>query len=540
MADNTVEYIVKLRDEMSGTLAAIQKHTEQMNNSMQQTQGIMSRLQSVAGVAFAVNAVKSFAGSIIETGSNIEQLNVAFSTMLGSKQAAVQMMADITKFAKETPFELTDVASSSKQLLAFGIEQQKVISTLRSLGDVAAGVSAPIGDIAYLYGTINTQGRAMTMDINQFANRGIPIWKELETITGKSGLALRKYVEDGKVDFATIEKAFQNMSGVGGKFFNLMDAQSKTTGGTISNLKDSLGQLANDLFVTLQPAINAVVKSMMGFVQSMRSAIEWAKENQAAIKAIGGAMAVLVGAYILYNAQGAIAAVITAANTVATFAQLVATDGLAAALYAAGIAGQVAWASITLGLSLVVAGFIYAYNKSVWFRSVLHGIGEVAKSLMPLFMGLGEVILGAFTLDSKMFLKGMADSAEGLLNFALIPATFVKGQNEYILEDTKNSAREKAKLAKEATETATDPTKNFDKSKQKALADTKASVDTKAPAASTTTNKATTINITIQKLVDGGINVHTTTIERSVSKIKEVVTQALISAVNDSQIIADS
>ena len=101
--------------------------------------------------------------------------------------------------AAKTPFDLSGIASSAKQMLAYGSTVDNVVDELVMLGNVASGVGAPLQDIAYLYGTLRTQGRAFTVDIRQFAGRGIPIYEELAKVLGVTKDEVSCLVTEGKV-----------------------------------------------------------------------------------------------------------------------------------------------------------------------------------------------------------------------------------------------------------------------------------------------------------------------------------------------------
>ena len=121
---------------------------------------------------------------IFNIRSEFQQLEVAFTTMLKSKEKANKLMKDATEFAATTPFDLKGVAAGIKQNLAYGASVDTVIDEMRMLGDVAAGVSMPLNDLVYLYGTLRTSGKVATIDIRQFAGRGIPIYEELAKVLG--------------------------------------------------------------------------------------------------------------------------------------------------------------------------------------------------------------------------------------------------------------------------------------------------------------------------------------------------------------------
>ena len=197
--------------------------------------------------AFSVAAITGFVQSLVKTRGEFQQIEVAFTTMLKSKAAADQLMKEAVTLAATTPFGLQDVATGAKQLLAYGTQAKDVTGTLTMLGNVAAGVSAPLGDIVYLYGTLQTQGRAYSKDIQQFTGRGIPIIKELAEQFSVSESEVMKLVEAGKVGFPEVQKAFQSMTSSSGIFYNLMQEQSKTLTGQLANLSDAWDMMLNSL-----------------------------------------------------------------------------------------------------------------------------------------------------------------------------------------------------------------------------------------------------------------------------------------------------
>lgn len=212
--------------------------------------GAAATAASVAATAAAAGIAAVGAGlalvtvSGIKSAMSLEQNKVAFTTMLGSAEKAGAVLKDITKFAATTPFELPEIQNSARSLLAFQIEAEKLEPTLRAVGDVASGVGAPIGEIAELYGKAHVQGRLFGEDINQLTGRGIPIIGELAKQFGVAESEVKKLVEEGKVGFPELETAFNGMTSEGGMFFGMMEAQSKTAVGAISNIKDTFTQLS--------------------------------------------------------------------------------------------------------------------------------------------------------------------------------------------------------------------------------------------------------------------------------------------------------
>lgn len=191
-------------------------------------------------------ALRRFSSEVLHATGTMQQLRVALSTILQDKEKADALISDITQFAAKTPFNLEDVAAGAKQLLAYGSSAENVVKELSMLGDVAAGLQIPIGQLIYLYGTLRTQGRAMTIDIRQFAGRGIPIYEELAKVLGVSKDQVGKFVTAGKVGFKEVEQAFKNMTSEGGKFNNLMENSAGTWPQQIANIQDKLFQKLNE------------------------------------------------------------------------------------------------------------------------------------------------------------------------------------------------------------------------------------------------------------------------------------------------------
>jgi tape measure domain-containing protein len=224
-------------------------------------QGVGQKLAGgiMAGVAGAIGGVGALIGDSIKVGGEFEKTEIAFGTMLGSATKAKEMLASITKFSAETPFELPGVTNAAKQLLAFGIDADKVMGTLKTVGDVAAGVSAPIEDIAGIIGKIKADGRLDAGTLGELSGRGVPIIATLAAQYGVAESQVRKLVESGVVGFPEVSKAFEAMTGAGGKFNNLMAAQSQTVSGKISTLNDQFTLLKLKIFDAFKPATSGIV-----------------------------------------------------------------------------------------------------------------------------------------------------------------------------------------------------------------------------------------------------------------------------------------
>lgn len=266
---------------------------ERMKSAPTAGEGMSSLFQRVTGDAHMLSATllgglgfEQLAGSIFNTRSQFQQLEISFNTMLGSADKSKQLMDELIQTAAHTPFDMSSITSGAKQLLAYGTEAKDVNKTLVQLGDIASGLNIPLGELVYLYGTTVSQGRMFTMDLRQFMGRGVPLAEELGKILHQNTTEVQESVSKGKVTSDIFKEAIANMTQAGGRFGGLMEQQSKTLEGQWSNIGDSI-----------QQAFNEIGKKSEGVFSSGLSIISAMVENwQEVIKVIGVAV-VAVGSY---------------------------------------------------------------------------------------------------------------------------------------------------------------------------------------------------------------------------------------------------
>lgn len=266
---------------------------ERMKSAPTAGEGMSSLFQRVTGDAHMLSAAllgglgfEQLTSSIFNTRSQFQQLEISFTTMLGSADKSKQLMDELIQTAAHTPFDMSSVTSGAKQLLAYGTEAKDVNKTLVQLGDIASGLNIPLGDLVYLYGTTVSQGRMFTVDLRQFMGRGVPLAEELGKILHQNTTEVQESVSKGKVTSDIFKEAIANMTQAGGRFGGLMEQQSKTLEGQWSNIGDSIQQMFNE-----------VGKKSEGVFSSGLSIISAMVENwQEVIKVIGVAV-VAVGSY---------------------------------------------------------------------------------------------------------------------------------------------------------------------------------------------------------------------------------------------------
>lgn len=263
VSDNNVILRLLLKsDEYKKGLKTAGKQTNTFEKSV-------GKLKVALTGVIAVQLIRSMGNLAIKT----EQTKVSFETFLGSAQKAKQVLKELNEFSLKTPFTPVEVNDAGKALLAFGVNADKLIPTLGAIGDLSAGTGKNFNELAVIFGKAKVQGTLFAEDINQLTEAGIPIIdefaKQLKVSTGE----VKKLGSQGKISFDNLEQAFKDMTGEGGKFFELTSKQSQTLGGLISTLQGTFTSLSNTFTERFLPTIKNAVKFVTGLVDTFKDFI---------------------------------------------------------------------------------------------------------------------------------------------------------------------------------------------------------------------------------------------------------------------------
>ena len=273
--------ITEMRQDILGLTQQTQRETQQMDSAFK-------NLSIGIGAYFSVQALQGFTQQLIGVRGEFQKTEIAFGTMLKSEEKAQALMGEMVDLAAKTPFGLTDVTDGAKRLLAFQVPAEQVVDTLRRMGDVAAGLGVPMGQLIHVYGQVKAQGKLMTNDLYQFMNAGIPMTAELAKVMGVAENEVKDLISAGKVGFPEVQSVINNLTNEGGLFFNLMEQQSASLSGQIANLEDAIEQM-----------YNKIGEKAEGFLSSGIQGITFLVENY---EKVGVVLAGLVGTYGAYRA----------------------------------------------------------------------------------------------------------------------------------------------------------------------------------------------------------------------------------------------
>lgn len=265
--------------------------------------GIFSKLGSAA-----LSAAEGFISSGIEYNAQIEKYTTGFTNMLGSAEAAQQVMSQIQEDAAKTPFDVESLTKANQYLISAGENASYARSTVMALGDAVSatgGGNDELNRMSQNLQQIANTGKATTADIKQFAYAGIDVYGILADYTGKSTAEVQKMI----ISYDLLTQALQAASEEGGRYYSSMDTQSQTMNGRVSTLKDNVKQLAglltddlssgigvaigklNDMVVAAQEAYKLDGwKGLIGEITGLTTVIDKAKSSAVGLKAVFDAL----------------------------------------------------------------------------------------------------------------------------------------------------------------------------------------------------------------------------------------------------------
>lgn len=307
--------------------------------------GSMLNVPIIAGVGALTSlsvATVAAAGYAVKLAADYERASVAFTVMTGSAEISKNIIAEINQLAIESPFKAPELMEGAKSLKAFGFETDQLLPVLRALGEVSSGTGTKLERIILAFGQIRVAGRLMGPELRQLVDAGVPIFEYLSKVMGKPTQAIKGLVEEGKVGFPDVARAFNAMTKDGGLFFNMMEKQSQTAMGRWNAFTETIelklrdvglaffegfgiadllekaragtaGGLDHDKMVSMFKGwkedinevwigIKAVYATIVGILKASR---DWAKENEKLLRDIGKIAlitgGVLLTTYLVYS-----------------------------------------------------------------------------------------------------------------------------------------------------------------------------------------------------------------------------------------------
>lgn len=247
----------------------------------------LKRVGMTIGGVFTAQKAVEFVKTMIDVRQEVENLSISFETLLGSKDKATQFFGELREYAVNTPLMLNDLAGGAQTMLGFNIEAEKVIPTLKQIGDISMGDRDRFNSLVLAFSQMSATGKLMGQDLLQMINAGFNPLATISEKTGKSIGQLKDEMSAGAISSEMVAQAFADATAEGGKFHGMLDKQSKGLKGQISNLEGAI----DDMF-------NAMGEKSEGI---LTGSVEVASELVKNYEAVGKALMSLVAVYGSYK-----------------------------------------------------------------------------------------------------------------------------------------------------------------------------------------------------------------------------------------------
>lgn len=301
MASMLGDLVVRIVGDTADFVRAVDHSGQRLNKFEKDLKKITDTMAKVGKkmTTFVTLPILAIGAAMVKAAADMEMQEAAFTTMLGSAEKAKTLLSDLRDLAAKTPFQLTDLADSTKTMLAFGIKTEKVLPYLQQLGDIAMGDAGKLRTLTLAFSQIQSTGRLMGQDLLQLINAGFNPLQIISEKTGETMAELKKRMEKGGISAKEVAEAFKIATSEGGRFFGGMERASQTLTGQFSTLKDDVVTMAISFGNLLLPAIKNIIASISDFVKRLNEMDEGQKRF---ILTIMGIVAV-IGPLLLVGAK---------------------------------------------------------------------------------------------------------------------------------------------------------------------------------------------------------------------------------------------
>ena len=295
--------VKRLRDEYA-------LYNDNAKKVVEKNNGIAISWKKAVAVIGGTGILKALGSEMIRIRGEFQAADTAIQTLLGNKEKADTLMAQVREYAKISPLEFSDVTKATQMMLGFNIEAEKVPRYLQAIGDVSMGDTQRFNSLTLAFSQMSAAGKLMGQDLNQMINAGFNPLQMISEKTGKSIATLKEEMSKGAISAEMVQQAFLDATSAGGKFYNMSENASKTINGQISMMQDALDNVFNELGTKGEGVI-------MGAIQTTTSLIE-------NYETVGKILAGLIATYGTYKAALIINIALTRSWAVAARADAVA------------------------------------------------------------------------------------------------------------------------------------------------------------------------------------------------------------------------
>lgn len=391
--------------------------------------GLRSAILSLPGAEFFTNpivALTAGVGVVSKLGMDADRTAVSFEVMLGSQKKAADMLNEMNRYAADSPYSRLGVQEAAQTMLGFGVEQKRILPSLRTLGDIAMGNSERFKGLALVFSQVAAAGKLQGQDLLQLISNGYNPLNDISKLTGKSMNQLKDEMSEGKISFDMMLQAMQAATSAGGKYYGMVDRIAKTPFGRFGQLADRFKDTLISLYKVVEPLLipafdllSSVMTASQPVITSMASGVRWLVDN---FKDLAPYVIAAATAWATYNTYMFVSTSILKGWTVAQWLQVTAMMAAEKAQWLLNAAMSANPIGLVISLvAALVAAIVYCWNKFAGFRAFLMTAWDTIK-------GFGVAIKDALINRFWELIEGIGATGKALI--ALVKGDFKQAWKE--------------------------------------------------------------------------------------------------------------
>ncbi|MBQ9255010.1 MAG: tape measure protein [Bacteroidales bacterium] len=391
----------------------------------------------------------------IKKGMESEKVQVAFEVLLGNKNSAQELIQQTKDYANKTSYDASDLQEGAKTMLSFGIAQEKIMPTMKAIGDIAMGDKNKMSSLTLAFSQMSSTGKLTGQDLLQMINAGFNPLNEISKKTGKSIGVLKDEMGKGAISSQMVADAFMSATAKGGQFFGMADKQGQTLAGKLAMIQGQLSEVLLSVYELIEPiltpavaglskALNVLKGIVTGVTKFFQSWWQKMREGIGVISIVSVVLGGLVAGLIVYNTWIGIVSVATKLWA-----------GVQALLNAVMTANPIGL--IIMGIGALIAVIVYVCSKITGWATLWGGaIGFMKNTFLAyvdsikfawnglvngIMIGINKIKEGWYSFKEAL---GIGDSEENQKALAKIKAD-TEARKKAIADGAKKVANDKQK-----------------------------------------------------------------------------------------------
>lgn len=384
---NILQFLIDIRSKDNGVLSQVTRLQDRLDsadrsaNRLSSTIGgkLRTAIMSLPGADFFTNPIVALTagiGVVSKLGMDADRTAVSFEVMLGSQQKAAGMLNQMNRYAADSPYSRLGVQEAVQTMLGFRVEQQKILPSMKMLGDIAMGNSERFKGLALVFSQVAAAGKLQGQDLLQFISNGYNPLNDIVKITGKSMSELRDEMSKGNISFDLVYQAMQLATSKGGQYYKMVNRIAQTPFGRFGQLVDQFKETMLELYKVIEPLLipafdllSNIMTHSLPVMKGMQKGARWLIDN---FKTLAPYIYTAAAAWAGYNTYMFVSTTILKGWTVAQWAQVTAMIAAEKVQWLLNVAMSANPIGLVIAaVAALAAGVIYCWNKFAGFRAVV-------------------------------------------------------------------------------------------------------------------------------------------------------------------------